>query len=270
VADLVQLVRVLQVGVDLDGDHVPDLNAGRIYYFGQSFGGIYGTKFIAIEPDVRAGVPNVPGGAIIEIARLSPAFRPLVGISLATRVPQLCNAGPLAPPQWCFQESIPLRDDPAVTSPAAGAMPIQEVIDNTEWVSQSGNPVAYGPHLRKIPLDGVPTRPFIIQNAKGDQTVPNPTASAIVRAADAHDRWTLFRNDLVRMARPTAPANPHTFLTNIATTAGDLAIAAQTQIAVFFESDGTLVIDPDGSTANRFFEVPIFADQIPLMEDLNF
>jgi len=263
VADLMQLVRVLQVGVT-------NLDGGRIYYFGQSFGGIYGTKFIALDPDIRAGVPNVPGGAIIEIARLSPAFRPLVGISLATRVPALCNAGPLVPPLWCFQESIPLRDDPAVTAPAAGAMPIQEVLDNTEWVSQSGNPVAYAPHLRKIPLDGVSTRPFIIQNAKGDQTVPNPTSSAIVRAADAHDRWTLFRNDLVRAARPTAPANPHTFLTNIATTAGDLAIAAQTQIAVFFETDGALVIDPDGSMANRFFEVPIFADQIPLMEDLNF
>ena len=263
VADLMQLVRVLQVGV-------PDLNAGRIYYFGQSFGGIYGTKFIAIEPHVRAGVPNVPGGAIIEIARLSPAFRPLVGFALLTRVPSLCNAGPFAPPLWCFQESIPLRDDPAVTAPAPGAMPIQEAIDSTEWVSQAGNPVAYAPHLRKIPLDGVATRPFFIQNAKGDQTVPNPTSSAIVRAGDAHDRWTIFRNDLVRMARPTAPANPHTFLTNIATTAGDLAIAAQTQIAVFFESDGAVVIDPDGSMANRFFEVPIFLDQIPLMEDLNF
>ena len=270
VADLMQLVRVLQVGVDIDGNGAADLNAGRIYYFGQSFGGIYGTKFIALEPDVRAGVPNVPGGAIIEIARLSPAFRPLVGFALLTRVPSLCNAGPFAPPLWCFQESIPLRDDPAVTNPAPGAMPIQEVIDNTEWVSQAGNPVAYAPHLRKIPLDGVATRPFIIQNAKGDQTVPNPTSSAIVRAGDAHDRWTLFRNDLVRQARPTAPANPHTFLTNIATTAGDLAIAAQTQIAVFFESDGAMVIDPDGSMANRFFEVPIFADQIPLMEDLNF
>jgi hypothetical protein len=270
VADLMQLVRVLQAGVDVDGDGVADLNGGRIYYAGQSFGGIYGVKFIAVEPDIRAGVPNVPGGAIIEIARLSPAFRALVGISLASRVPSLCNAGALAPPLWCFQESIPLRDDPAVTAPAPGAMPIQEVIDNTEWVSQAGNPVAYAPHLRKIPLDGVPTRPFIIQNAKGDQTVPNPTSSAIVRAGDVHDRWTLFRNDLVRAARPTAPANPHTFLTNIATVAGDLAIAAQTQIAVFFETDGAMVIDPDGSADNRFFEVPIFADQIPLMEDLNF
>jgi len=157
-----------------------------------------------------------------------------------------------------------------VTAPAAGAMPIQEVIDNTEWVSQSGNPVAYAPHLRKIPLDGVSTRPFIIQSAKGDMTVPNPTASAIVRAGDAHDRWTLLRYDLVRLARPTAPANPHTFLTNIGNpTVADLAIAAQHQIGVFFGSDGAVVIDPD-TVAGPFFEVPIATDQIPQMEHLNF
>jgi len=271
VADLMQLVRVIQVGVDVDGDGVADLDAGRIYYAGQSFGGIYGVKFIAVEPDVRAGVPNVPGGAIIEIARISPAFRALVGIALAGRVPSLCNAGALAPPLWCFQESIPLRDDPPVTAPAPGAMPIQEQLDNTEWVSQAGNPVAYAPHLRKIPLDGVPTRPFIIQNAKGDQTVPNPTSSAIIRAADAHDRWTLFRNDLVRAALPGAQTNPHTFLTNIGAAnpaVAATAIGAQMQIAVFFATDGTVVIDPDA--AGAFFEVPIGLDQIPLMEDLNF
>jgi hypothetical protein len=275
VADLMQLVRVLQVGVDVDGDGVVDLDPGRIYYFGQSFGGIYGTKFIAVEPDVRAGVPNVPGGAIIEIARLSPIFRPLVAYSLFFRTPQLHNLGtvPIPTPPFflpLFNENIPLRDDPAVINSVAGAMPIQEVIDNTEWVSQSGNPVAYAPHLRKIPLDGVPTRPFIIQSAKGDQTVPNPTASAIVRAADAFDRWTLFRNDLVRLVRPTAPANPHTFLTNIGNPAvADLAIAAQHQIGFFFATDGGVVVDPD-TPAGPFFEVPIHADQIPLMEDLNF
>jgi hypothetical protein len=272
VADLIQLVRVIKSGIDVDGNGTSDLNGGRIYYVGQSFGGIYGTKFIAVEPDIRAGVPNVPGGAIIEIARLSPSFRPIVGFALLTRVPSLSNAGPFVPPLWGFQESIPLRDDPAITNPAPGAMPIQEVIDNTEWVSQSGNPVAYAPYLRKMRLEGVSTRPFIIQSAKGDQTVPNPTASAIVRAGDAHDRWTLFRNDLVLLdpTRPTAPANPHTFLTNIGNpSVADLAIAAQFQIAVFFATDGAVVIDPD-TAAGPFFEVPISAGQIPLMEDLNF
>ena len=97
-----------------------------------------------------------------------------------------------------------------------GAMAIQEAIDNTEWVSQSGNPVAYAPHLRKRPLRETDPPRVIIQFAKGDQTVPNPTASAIFRAGDLTDRSTYFRNDLVRLAIPTAPANPHTFLMNIA------------------------------------------------------
>jgi hypothetical protein len=80
----------------------------------------------------------------------------------------------------------------------------------------------------------------------------------------------LFRNDLVRAARPTAPVNPHTFLTNIGNAAvADLAIAAQHQIGVFFETDGAVVIDPDGS-GGPFFEMPISQAQIPLMEDLNF
>ena len=74
-------------------------------------------------------------------------------------------------------------------------------------MSQGGNPVAYAPHLRKSPLDGIDPAPVIIQFAKGDQTVPNPTASAIFRAGDLVDRSTFFRNDLVRAAtrrrRPT-------------------------------------------------------------------
>jgi dienelactone hydrolase len=260
VADLMQLVRVIQTG------GIPGLSRERIYYAGQSFGGIYGVKFLALEDSVRAGVPNVPGGPTIEIARLSPSFRGLVTLALAGRTPPLLNVFPIVPPLLGFNENSPLRNLPPVVNAVPGAMAIQEVIDNTEWVSQSGNPVAYAPHLRKSPLHGIDPPPVIIQFAKGDQTVPNPTASAIFRAGDLVDRSTFFRNDLVRAAIPTAPANPHTFLTNIGTAAGALAIAAQQQIAIFFESDGTVIVDPDGA-AGPFFEVPIAG---PLPEGLNF
>ena len=81
----------LKGGVDVNGDGDADLSTSRIYYAGQSFGGIYGVQLLGLEPDIRAGVPNVPGGPIIEIARLSPAFRPLVGIALITRSPSLYN-----------------------------------------------------------------------------------------------------------------------------------------------------------------------------------
>jgi hypothetical protein len=94
VIDLMQLTREIQVGIDVNGDGRPDLDASKISYFGQSFGGIYGTTFLGVEPAVHAGVLNVPGGSITEIARLSPSFRPLVGIALATRVPSLYNAVP--------------------------------------------------------------------------------------------------------------------------------------------------------------------------------
>ena len=145
-------------------------------------------------------------------------------------------------------------------------MPIQELIDRTEWVTQAGNPVAYAPHLRADPLRGVPAKSVIFQFAKGDQTVPNPTASAILRASGLADRATYFRNDLAFAANPAVPKNPHTFLTRINVPAvAAVAFGAQQQIATFFASDGTAIIDPDG--AGALFEVPIAG---PLPEELNY
>ena len=69
VVDLMQLVRQIEVGVDADSDGRADLDKDRIYYAGQSFGGIYGTIFLGIEDGIKAGVPNVPGGSITEVAR---------------------------------------------------------------------------------------------------------------------------------------------------------------------------------------------------------
>jgi hypothetical protein len=60
--DLMQLVKVLKGGVDVDADGADDLSTSRIYYAGQSFGGIYGTQLLGLERDLRAGVMNVPGG----------------------------------------------------------------------------------------------------------------------------------------------------------------------------------------------------------------
>ena len=45
-----QLVKVLKGGVDVDGDGTDDLSSSRIYYAGQSFGGIYGAQLLGLEP----------------------------------------------------------------------------------------------------------------------------------------------------------------------------------------------------------------------------
>jgi hypothetical protein len=255
------------------------LDAGRIYYAGQSFGGIYGTKLMAIEPSIHAGVLNVPGGPIIDIARISPVFRGLTTLALASRVPQLLNGPfPVAPPLLGFNENLPLRNQPPVVNTVPGAVAIQEVIDNTEWAQQSGNPVAFAPHVVKSPLAGMPPKAVILQSAKGDVTVPNPTANNILRAGDLADRLTYYRNDLAFAADPASfPKNPHTFLTRVIPLAFGgfapdviiVALEAQAQIAAFFASNGTVVIDPDGS-AGAFFETPISAAERPLLEHLNF
>lgn len=266
VIDLMQLVRLIETGgVDVDGDGAYDLDRERIYYAGQSFGGIYGAILLGVEPSIRAGVTNVAGGSIIEIARLG-SFRPLVGQGLALRTPALLNAPPFAPPAWGFNENMPLRDLPTVVNTVAGAIDIQNFFDRSEWVSQSGNPVAYAAHIRKDPLPGADPKPVIVQYAKGDVTVPNPTNTALVRAGDLADRTTYFRNDLAFAANPAFPKNPHGFISGLASpVTAPIAIAAQTQIAVFFASDGATVIDPDG--AGPLFETPIVP---PLPEGLNF
>jgi hypothetical protein len=107
--------------------------------------------------------------------------------------------------------------------------------------------------------------PVILQFARGDQTVPNPTTSAILRAGHLADRATLYRNDLAFAANPATPKNPHTFLTNIAVPAvSAYAFEAQQQIATFFASDGATVIDPDGP--GPIFETP--TSMVP--EDVGF
>jgi hypothetical protein len=250
--DLMQLVKVLEGGVDVDGDSADDLSTSRLYYAGQSFGGIYGTQLMGLEPDLHAGVLNVAGGPIIEIARLSPSFRGGVGLSLLSR--QLYNAAP-NPGLTNFHENIPLRNLPPVTA-TPDETAIQQWIDRDEWAQQAGNPAAYAPHI---------TAPVIFQFARGDQIVPNPTTSAILRACGCADRATLYRNDLAFALNPAVPKNPHTFLTGVTNPAlAPFAIAAQQQIATFFTSDGAMTIDPDG--AGPIFETP--TTMVP--EDLAF
>src|SRR5262245_17381957 len=286
VADLMQLVRVIEVGVDVSGDGVADLDPSRIYYLGQSLGGIYGTTFLAVEPSVHVGVLTVAGG-VAEGNRLSPVFRATVGTSLAARTPSLLTGPGVTTLDGVsvlgqrFDENLPLRDgvplvvrltdgiERVIQSPVIntvpGAMPIQEVIENTEWVSQSGNPVAYAPHIRKAPLAGVPAKSVIYQFARGDQIVPNPATTALLRAGDLADRATFYRHDLAFAENPQLPTNPHGFLATL-DIPGFRAITrgAQEQVATFFATDGALVIHPEPA---RFFEVPI---SLPLPENLNY
>ncbi len=286
--DLMQLVRVIEVGMDVDGYGYSDLDPSRIYYFGNSLGSMYGTIFLAAEPNVQAGVLTSIGAPILDTIRLSPVNRSMLGTLLASRIPSLLNAPGISsldgvatrPPQ--FNENFPLRDgiplhvrlvggtsediiQSPVSNTVAGAFDIQQIVKNSEWVTQQGSPVAFAPHLRSNPLAGMTAKSVICQFAKGDQTAANPYATQILRAGNLADRTTFYRHDVAFAENPMLPRNPHSFMVSTDVAAfRPISLAAQEQIAVFFATDGEMIIQPEPS---RYFEVPIV---LPLPEALNF
>ena len=239
VADLIQLVRAIRRGVDVDGDGQPDLDREQIYYVGQSFGGIYGTLLMAVEPRIRAGVLNVPGGPIIEIARQAAAFRPNVITGLQARNPSLMNG------EKDFVEAIPLPGEPAVKTLPPGALEIQDYFDRIEWLGQPANPVAFAPYLLQAPISGAP-RTVMYQWAVGDRTVPNPTTESILRAGDLAKVASLYRHDQVAAGLPERfRANPHAFLTwTFFPDVADIGRAAQEQVVRFFLTGKIEQVDP--------------------------
>jgi hypothetical protein len=257
VFDIDQLVRMLQAGVDVDGDGSVDLSTTRIYYAGQSFGGIYGVQLLGLEPTIHAGVTNVAGGPIVEVARLSPSFRALVGAALLLRKPSLYNAvPPTDPTQWTnFNENMPLRNVPLVVDTVPGAEAIQNYLDESIWAQQAGNPEGWAPHI---------SEPVIFQFARTDQTVPNPTSTRVIRAGNLQSHTTEFRNDLAHAALGTS-TNPHAFLTNVAGPGAPCALEAQAQIATFFATDGSTMIDPNTHACPYFENAPA-----TLPEDLDY
>ena len=271
IADLMQLVRVIQVGMDVDGDGRPDLDASRLYYFGTSIGAVYGIPFQAVEAGIRAGSPEFAGSSRTEWLRIG-ANRVLQTGLLQPRIPSLINSPgitqiggvPVVAPY--FNENKPLRDLPPVINDVVGAMDIQRVLDYEIWINQPADAGAYAPHLRKTPLPGMTARPVLFLVAKGDQTVGVPAQTALLRAGDLADVTTNFRFDLAYAQNPSIPTrNPHIFSTSIdIPSLAAAATGAQEQVATFFETDGVRIIQP---APLDLFEVPI---KLPLRENLEY
>lgn len=239
-ADIMTLVRSLG-GTDVDGDGAADLSGRGVTYFGQSFGGIYGTMLTGADPAIARSVLNVPGGPVTEIARLSASFRPLTAAAL-TAAGLHNGSGGLNPD---FQEQLPLRGEGPVTATVPGALAIQEYLATSTWLTRPGSPETFAPLIR-------PER-VLVQVAYGDRTVPNPTSYTLVDAGDLWSRTSLFRND---RATPVLP-NAHSFLLTLTHPS---ALQGQQQVAAFLKAGQ--VVDPDG--AGPVWEVPI-ADPATLL-----
>ena len=246
--DLMQLVRAIRRGVDVDGDGRVDLDRERIHYVGQSLGGIYGTLLMAVDPLVRTGALNVPGGPIVDIARLAPRFRHLAADQMRRRQP------PLLAGERDFEESIPLPGEPPEEHPAPGALDIQAYFDRAEWLGQGSSPVAVAPYLQLAPLIGMAPRPLLVQWAVGDQTVPNSTTAALIAAGQLQVVSVLYRHDALAAGLPDRFEDPHAFLTwTFFPEVEAIGRAAQEQVARFFLSGGRQIEQtlPQFETAGR-------------------
>ncbi len=136
----------------------------KVYWVGQSLGGILGTLNAAANPRIGRAVLNVPGGTLTDIFTQSPTFGPKVATLLASLPPPI---GPIV-----------------VSNPADGPKFLQ-FIQVAKLVLDGAEPLNFGGHL--LGDAAHPTLPDLLQSkpnqaAKNvfgqyaicDQVIPNP------------------------------------------------------------------------------------------------
>ncbi len=206
VVDNMALGRAVVAGLDIPGIGTNLVDASRVMYYGLSFGGIYGTMLMGTDPLFHQGLLNVPGGPIVDIARLS-SFRGDLADKLAMSRPNLLNGGPGLDG---FTEDLPLRVDPPTVITHPGAADLQELFANSNWYERKGSPETFAPRIRLRPDPAWASNPknFVYQIAYGDGTVTDVAGGAIVRAGAFFDRVVFYRNDKT----PTYASDPHGWL----------------------------------------------------------
>ncbi len=271
---LIQTIRETNgLGMNLDPD--------RIYYVGQSFGAIFGTLAHAVEPGIRAAVLNGDGAPFSDDARLALSGRPLGAAYLGMSNPMLLNVPPAQPQAYFhdqFNDNYVYRDSPVVINNVPGALDIQAAFETAEWLNMLGDPLSYAPHLKSLPLAGVPPKQTLFQFGLGDLEVSNPMNSQVIRAANANFSSWYFRFDRAVVLHPELlgatyegigfPILPHRILSNPTifdpafSAETTIALAEQQQVASYFAADGKNNPDPNqfllGSPYSgvRLFDVP--------------
>src|SRR5881628_3137900 len=145
--DNMALGRSLKAGLDIPGIGTNLVDPSKIMYYGLSFGGIYGTMVMGTDPLFHRGLLNVPGGPIVDIARLS-GFRGDLAATLKRSRPNLLNGGPGLDG---FTEDLPLLNDPPKVITHPGAAALQELFGASNWYERTGSPETFAPRIRLRP-----------------------------------------------------------------------------------------------------------------------
>jgi hypothetical protein len=178
--DLMQVVYTLRTRtVASDGI---SFDPTKIYYVGQSLGGIIGTLFMAAEPVVKVGVLNVPGGGLTYVIN-------------ETKTLSICK--PIF--DGLEQAGVCVRAD-ATNQPCKcnDTAAFRQFIHISQWILDPGDPINHANNLIEKPLwclagssivpcvvgGGTPQpKKILIQKIADDTVVPNSTTYALVGAA---------------------------------------------------------------------------------------
>lgn len=210
-SDQMQLVRLIESGVDIDADGVPDLDRNRIGYHGISLGGLLGAVLVGVEDAIGVAVLTVAGGRIAGLGH-APAIRPIY-------------AG-------FFAERAGLPPD----SPEFGVV-LDRLLEIGQLGMDDADGLNYARFWHREPPGGVRKR-VLLQEGIGDDWVLNEHTEELARAAgiaaqaavsDAAGVCGLWRFD------PPDPPRGHSI-------SGRPEVRAQA--AQFLASGGTEIIDP--------------------------
>jgi dienelactone hydrolase len=157
--DLAQVTRVLQGGMNasLSSEGVT-VDGTRIDYVGQSLGGMLGTLYTAVSPDVHSVVLNVPGGRLTQV--LDEATDPNFVAMRTALYSALASKG--------MPQGTPAFDT---------------FVRSGQWIVDPGDPVNYSWYVMngsQVPAD----RKALVQYITRDAIVPNSTTQALLDAAN--------------------------------------------------------------------------------------
>lgn len=161
VMDLSQVVRAIQGGVDLslmvEG---ATLDATKIAYLGESFGGVLGSLFSSVEPDVAFFYLDVPGGGVMEyVATNSPALSGFANL--------------FVPPTFGLDPNERLHR-------------FHPIIGIGSQIFDGADPLTYAPHTlrnrRTVAGRELPARTIVIGCVIGDEILPNSATHALAKA----------------------------------------------------------------------------------------
>jgi hypothetical protein len=163
ILDQMSLVRLVQSSkLDLSalasaaGGQTPTLDGTHIYWNGGSLGGIMGSMAVALEPEIKGAALQVPGASFIQLITTNSAE--VSGL-----------VGTVAKGTFGIQGEEVLDE----------YHPIANLLSS---ITESGDPIAYAPHILENSLNGRETPDVLITYAMNDEVLPNIATVALMRA----------------------------------------------------------------------------------------